>query len=133
MSINNEDDAKKIIGELAAAWKQSSSNINQYFDALKKEKEKTPVINAAADTEITFEPKPEPEQEHKPEPKQQPKSQPKPQPQLTCSKCGKPYREGSKFCGSCGNKIEFKNICAFCGADLKPSAKFCSSCGKKTL
>lgn len=96
--MKDEDAVKKIIDELSEGWKLSSSNLNQYFETLKKNKE------LQAESEAYSE--------------------------LICPGCGKPYRKGSKFCSSCGRKIDLIKVCVYCGSALKPSAKFCSSCGK---
>lgn len=74
---------------------------------------------------------------------------------LKCPKCNFPYKEGSKFCNSCGEKLgsktcpkcnavvssgsKFCNECGqsletkvcTCGTLLQPDAKFCSNCGRK--
>jgi len=66
---------------------------------------------------------------------------------LTCPKCGIELAEGTKFCGSCGEKIEGKveikvevelekeveetieqKLCPNCQAEIG-DAKFCNSCG----
>lgn len=65
---------------------------------------------------------------------------------LTCSKCGIELAEATKFCGSCGEKIEIKvelkedveakeevetikqKLCPNCQTEIGDS-KFCNSCG----
>ncbi len=46
-----------------------------------------------------------------------------------CVKCGAPLREGAKFCGACGAKIEAQRFCTQCGEPLAPGEKFCVQCG----
>jgi len=46
-----------------------------------------------------------------------------------CTKCGAPLREGAKFCGACGAKIEVRRFCTECGEELRPGEKFCPQCG----
>lgn len=46
-----------------------------------------------------------------------------------CVKCGAPLREGAKFCGACGAKIELQRFCTQCGEPLEPGEKFCTQCG----
>ena len=46
-----------------------------------------------------------------------------------CTKCGAPLREGAKFCGACGAKVEVQRFCTECGEKLEPGEKFCSYCG----
>ncbi len=50
---------------------------------------------------------------------------------MKCPKCNAEVRDGSKFCTSCGTKMEAANLCAKCGAPLKPGVKFCTSCGTR--
>ena len=60
---------------------------------------------------------------------------------MNCPKCNYELKDGSKFCSSCGEKIEEEkkeeevkdtpHFCSECGAQLKDDSKFCSSCGKK--
>jgi ribosomal protein L40E len=52
-----------------------------------------------------------------------------PSPSLTCGSCGKPSREGSKFCMQCGAPFGLR--CLECGASLPAEARFCMSCGHK--
>lgn len=49
----------------------------------------------------------------------------------TCSNCGAPLDENTKFCGSCGTKVEAVvegKKCPNCGSEVG-DAKFCNSCG----
>lgn len=46
-----------------------------------------------------------------------------------CTKCGASLRDGAKFCGSCGAKIEARRFCTECGEELEPGDKFCIQCG----
>lgn len=46
-----------------------------------------------------------------------------------CTKCGASLREGAKFCGACGAKIEIPRFCTECGEALEPGEKFCTQCG----
>lgn len=52
-----------------------------------------------------------------------------------CQVCGAANPEGTKFCSSCGAKLETPapagNVCAACGTALLPGAKFCPSCGAR--
>ena len=62
---------------------------------------------------------------------------------MNCPKCNYELKDGSKFCSSCGEKIEEEkkeeevkdtpHFCSECGAQLKDDSKFCSSCGKKLV
>lgn len=48
-----------------------------------------------------------------------------------CANCGEMLQAGTKFCGSCGTKVEAEkpqNTCPNCGAEVG-DAKFCNSCG----
>ena len=47
---------------------------------------------------------------------------------VTCPKCNAPVRHGAKFCSNCGNSMQ--KVCD-CGAPLLPGVAFCSNCGKK--
>ena len=50
----------------------------------------------------------------------------------TCSKCGTPLFEGSKFCSKCGAIVggnEDLIVCPACGERI-PEGKFCIKCGK---
>ncbi len=48
-----------------------------------------------------------------------------------CACCGAPYREGDKFCSSCGSPLGGRKLCKNCGKLNEADALFCSSCGKK--
>jgi len=46
---------------------------------------------------------------------------------VACPSCGKPIRQGAKFCDQCGASMQA--ACPECGASVRPGAKFCDSCG----
>ena len=46
-----------------------------------------------------------------------------------CLNCGAALREGAKFCGKCGTKVEEAAFCTECGAKLFPGEAFCTACG----
>ena len=46
-----------------------------------------------------------------------------------CPACGKPYKEGARFCADCGKTLAA--VCPECGATLDQGAKFCQVCGEK--
>lgn len=46
-----------------------------------------------------------------------------------CPKCKSPVIHGTKFCESCGAKIELPPVCRYCGAPNEHGTKFCESCG----
>jgi hypothetical protein len=46
-----------------------------------------------------------------------------------CPKCKSPIIRGTKFCESCGAKIDALPACAHCGAPNVNGTKFCESCG----
>ena len=48
-------------------------------------------------------------------------------PELRCPSCGKPYKEGERFCSDCGKPLAAS--CPKCNATVKQDAKFCPSCG----
>ncbi len=53
-----------------------------------------------------------------------------------CPDCGCSIVEGSKFCPSCGVKIEEKtnnSLCPDCGCSIVEGSKFCSNCGSKLM
>ncbi len=50
---------------------------------------------------------------------------------MNCPKCNTVLRPGTKFCTSCGQKIEPSSSCVKCGAPLKQGAKFCTKCGQR--
>ena len=45
----------------------------------------------------------------------------------TCSNCGRPLREGARFCDNCGNPVAV--TCPGCGKQLRIGARFCDECG----
>ncbi len=47
----------------------------------------------------------------------------------TCSSCGNPLKQDSKFCGKCGATSAKAATCPNCYKPLKPGKKFCSGCG----
>lgn len=55
---------------------------------------------------------------------------------IKCPNCGAEVKEGTRFCGKCGNEIiaskqEKQNkICSDCGSKNDSDAKFCENCGK---
>lgn len=54
-----------------------------------------------------------------------------PQGRASCSSCGHPVADGSKFCSNCGTSIERSRYCGNCGAEVEANARFCSQCGAK--
>lgn len=50
-----------------------------------------------------------------------------------CPKCKSPIIHSSKFCESCGAKIDALPACTHCGALYKNGKKFCESCGLPLL
>lgn len=50
---------------------------------------------------------------------------------MKCIQCGQELKEGTKFCYSCGAKVQ-NTFCSQCGAEMPSDAKFCGSCGSKT-
>jgi hypothetical protein len=46
-----------------------------------------------------------------------------------CPKCGVQIQVGQKFCGTCGQRFEYR--CHHCGNAVADSSGFCSSCGGK--
>ena len=46
---------------------------------------------------------------------------------INCSKCGKTNPTSSKFCNSCGNKLNF--ACTKCGKINESGSSFCNECG----
>ena len=51
---------------------------------------------------------------------------------MKCKRCGADIIDGAKFCGVCGNPIEYNyDVCRYCGAKLPKGAVFCAECGKK--
>lgn len=62
-------------------------------------------------------------------PHSQPHSQARPG--GVCPACGSAVPAGSKFCLSCGAKIETTPFCTNCGKPLPANARFCPECGAK--
>lgn len=54
---------------------------------------------------------------------------PAPSEEGTCPSCGTPLRDGDRFCGRCGLKIEY--LCPTCGAILDAEDAFCGKCGTR--
>ena len=50
-----------------------------------------------------------------------------------CSKCNSPIIHGTKFCESCGARIDALLACSHCGASNETGTKFCESCGLPLL
>ena len=56
---------------------------------------------------------------------------------IPCSACGAANPAGTKFCSTCGNKLESpapvpeNRVCPDCGAQVSLSSKFCGKCGYK--
>jgi hypothetical protein len=50
---------------------------------------------------------------------------------MKCPDCGKENSSTSKFCSSCGAKLNKKVNCSQCGNTIEPGAQFCSQCGTK--
>jgi uncharacterized membrane protein YvbJ len=48
---------------------------------------------------------------------------------MQCPKCGNDNKEGRKFYGKCGTKLE--NVCPKCGFRNDPDDVFCGDCGAK--
>lgn len=48
-----------------------------------------------------------------------------------CPKCGTSVPAGSKFCLSCGEKLNTTLFCPECGKPIPPESKFCLECGHK--
>jgi hypothetical protein len=46
-----------------------------------------------------------------------------------CPKCGTQIPVGQYFCGTCGQRFEYR--CHSCGTPISGSSGFCSNCGKK--
>lgn len=54
-------------------------------------------------------------------------------PRQICPKCKSPIIRGTKFCESCGAKIDALLACTHCGASHESGTKFCESCGLPLL
>lgn len=56
-------------------------------------------------------------------------------PVLQCPTCCKPIKEGSLFCGYCGQRLINQKpqpvYCSYCGFEMKFGVKFCGKCGAK--
>lgn len=54
---------------------------------------------------------------------------------MKCEKCGCEVKEGTKFCGKCGNEIipASQVFCKECGVELNSGVKFCQKCGAKVV
>lgn len=52
-------------------------------------------------------------------------------PTVACPSCSAQINQGSKFCPSCGAKIESSKKCPSCGAEVPANSKFCLECGAK--
>ena len=56
-------------------------------------------------------------------------------PSFACTKCGREYPEGVKFCSECGGKIAAVTppvfACTNCGKEYPEGVKFCCECGGK--
>lgn len=52
---------------------------------------------------------------------------------VSCPSCGTANASGTKFCYSCGAKLEAptERKCTACGATVAPGVKFCSECGQR--
>lgn len=50
---------------------------------------------------------------------------------MFCNVCGKPNRDGAKFCRFCGNKLEEDIVCPRCGSAMDEDDLFCEKCGYK--
>jgi hypothetical protein len=50
---------------------------------------------------------------------------------MKCPDCGKNNPSNSKYCSSCGSKLEKQISCSKCGSIIEPGARFCSQCGTK--
>jgi hypothetical protein len=62
--------------------------------------------------------------------------QPSPPPtQNLCPNCGAAVKEGVRFCGSCGSRMEKEPalpkqlLCPRCNAPINPNVRFCAACG----
>lgn len=53
---------------------------------------------------------------------------------MNCPKCNAQIIEGSKFCTSCGYKLQPAGTqCPSCGKSIAPGSKFCTSCGFRII
>lgn len=51
--------------------------------------------------------------------------------QLECPNCHATIEDDKKFCGECGTPIKRKDECPSCGAKIVKDQKFCNECGEK--
>lgn len=72
---------------------------------------------------------PYPQQGQANAPQAYPAAQPAAPASVPCPHCGTMTPAGSKFCLSCGAKLESAAFCPGCGKPLPPGAKFCPECG----
>ncbi len=49
--------------------------------------------------------------------------------EAACPSCGKALRPGDRFCGKCGQRLEY--ACAACGTAMKTEDVFCAKCGTR--
>ena len=47
---------------------------------------------------------------------------------ITCQECGRSNSPGSRFCDSCGRRID--GVCDHCGHQNESGARFCNKCGE---
>ena len=59
---------------------------------------------------------------------------------MRCSVCGSDNPPGTKFCMSCGTKLEMMGpaaastiFCPQCGSQLSPGSQFCNNCGARLI
>lgn len=50
---------------------------------------------------------------------------------IKCPNCDRENPDGSKFCSTCGKKLEIYATCSSCGGQVAYGAVFCPQCGKK--
>lgn len=48
---------------------------------------------------------------------------------IHCTQCGAELADGTKFCTSCGEKVQQQPGCPKCGAAMPAGTKFCTECG----
>jgi membrane protease subunit (stomatin/prohibitin family) len=51
--------------------------------------------------------------------------------EIACPNCNATVPVGSKFCNSCGHKLDQKQFCTQCGNEVPAGSKFCNNCGAK--
>lgn len=56
-------------------------------------------------------------------------AKPPPSEEPVCPSCGAPLRQGDRFCGKCGEQIEY--ACPACGEVLDVEDVFCGKCGTR--